>query len=95
MKIQNSKFELGQVVITPAVLGLIETDSNTKSFDQLLTRHSDGDWGIVSTQDALQNDRAIKDGSMTLSAYQINNQTIWIITDAGRKCTTILLPSEY
>jgi len=61
-----------------------------------LARHAAGDWGIVNAEDKRLNDRAVRDRGRLLSAYLIANGTkIWIITEADRSATTILLPDEY
>jgi hypothetical protein len=68
--------------------------------DDLLTylsRHARGDWGVVGKDDARANDWALSDGTRLLSAYLLRDGTtrIWIITEADRSATTVLLPSEY
>jgi hypothetical protein len=69
-------------------------------FGPLLARHGSGDWGDLDDFDARQNNTAVKEGYRILSAYEVttvNGETerIWIITEADRSATTILLPSEY
>jgi hypothetical protein len=55
-----------------------------------------GDWGDVDQEDQAANDHALEDGSRLLSAYTtLKGQRIWIITEADRSATTILLPEEY
>lgn len=65
----------------------------------LLRRHSSGDWGEVCVADARENERALKTGLRVLSVYEVNpcgaSRRVWIITEADRSSTTILLPSEY
>ncbi len=62
----------------------------------LLARHQRGDWGEVSPQDAAENLFAVTHGLRVLSAYTLQNGTrIWILTEADRSATTILLPDEY
>jgi hypothetical protein len=67
----------------------------------LLARHAHGDWGDdLDNFDRRQNDTAVKEGYRILSAYNVptgNGETtrIWIITEADRSVTTVLLPSEY
>jgi hypothetical protein len=87
-------FPLGHVVMTPgaAALGV--------DFGPLLARHAKGDWGELDDFDARQNNTAVKEGYRILSAYEVmmeNGETerVWIITEADRSATTILLPSEY
>lgn len=88
-----ASFPLGQVVATPAALALLERlQENPATF---LARHRQGDWGDVSDDDRKENDRALLAGTRLFSSYQIGDQAIWIITEADRSATTILLPSDY
>ena len=93
-------FELGQIVATPGALAATTNEQRR----YYLTRHSIGDWGYVSREDSDANDRAVQDGSRILSAHPINlgkpcegfvENTLWIITEADRSVTTLLLPDEY
>lgn len=62
----------------------------------MLRRHLRGDWGEVDKSDQRQNEWALKNGARLLSAYKTRLGTdIWIITEADRSVTTILLPEEY
>ena len=62
----------------------------------LLARHVAGDWGDVDAEDRAANERALKDGSRLLSAYELpTGERVWIITEADRSATTLLLPHEY
>ena len=59
-------------------------------------RHMAGDWGDVDEEDKAANDQALTDGSRLLSAYRTAAaKKLWIITEADRSATTILLPEEY
>ena len=54
------------------------------------------DWGEVSEDDAQQNELSLREGFRLLSAYRtVKGQKLWIITEADRSATTILLPDEY
>jgi hypothetical protein len=86
------RFELGRLLATPGVLEAAG-DENLVVY---LSRHARGDWGIVDDADKRANERALADGTRLLSAYRLRDGTkIWIITEADRSATTILLPSEY
>lgn len=90
----NDKFPLGQVVATPAALKAIAAAGQTP--DEFLKRHHAGDWGDVDAHDRAENDRALTQGFRLLSTYRTaTGVTIWIITEADRLATTILLPDEY
>jgi hypothetical protein len=89
-----SKFPLGQVVATPGALAALETVGE----DALtyIRRHAQGDWGAVDADDAKENELSLVQGFRLLSTYALSDGTrIWIITEADRSATTILLPSEY
>jgi len=62
----------------------------------LLKRHVTGDWGDVNEDDRRENGHSLVQGCRLLSAYTLSNGTrLWVITEADRSATTILLPSEY
>lgn len=86
------KFESGRFMATPGTLEAIPT----KELTSALSRHLDGDWGDLSESDARLNDEAITGGGRIFSAYiSSNGVKFWIITEADRSCTTVLLPNEY
>ena len=87
-------FSLGQIVATPGALQAMETAGN--SAREFLVRHALGDWGELCEEDRQSNDEAMADDLRILSAYRLNDGTkIWIITEADRSVTTVLLPEEY
>lgn len=85
--------QLGQVVATPGALNLLQR-ANLNPF-QMLSRHRSGDWGDVPTEDALANEAAAIHGNRVISSYEVAGQRLWIITEADRSATTLLLPEEY
>ena len=59
-------------------------------------RHVHGDWGIVDEEDKMSNNQAVDQGTRILSAYRLpTRDKLWIITEADRSATTLLLPEEY
>jgi hypothetical protein len=82
------------LVATPGALdALTRTGENPLRY---LARHATGDWGDVGADDHAANDRALVDGERLLSAYRLADGTrIWIITEADRSVSTLLLPEEY
>lgn len=71
-------------------------EESNQTASEFLARHQSGDWGIVCREDAKENDFSVKEGFRILSAYKTkNNVKIWIISEADRSSTTILLPSDY
>lgn len=91
-------FELGMVYGTPAVLKHLEAHGLYPN--ALLGAHCHGDYGLVSEHDSKANDQAVVDGSRILSAYLVEGERVWVITDAVneqgvRQSTTLLYPREY
>ena len=89
----NPLFSLGQTVATPNALDLL-AQHNTSCFS-LLARHQSGDWGNLPAEDALSNQQAIECGYRIMSVYPLETGKVWIITEADRSVTTVLLPEEY
>ncbi len=86
-------FPLGQIVATPGALKLLEEGGEDPCL--LLTRHRSGDWGDIDSHDRRENELSLKHGWRILSSYTVGDEKVWIITEADRSYTTILLPSEY
>jgi hypothetical protein len=84
---------LGRVVTTPGALKLL-LEVGGHPFDYL-ARHATGDWGELCAFDRRQNERALREGYRVLSSYDVLAGRVWIITEADRSVTTILLPEEY
>ena len=90
--IPTAKLRLGRLVTTPSLLESVTQEDILTG----IQRHQAGDWGDLSSEDHAANDRALDDGSRILSAYQAANSTrFWILTEADRSITTVLLPSDY
>lgn len=88
------KFQLGTMVATPSALSALENAGQSPL--DLLQRHASGDWGDIDAGDRKENELSLKHGFRLLSAYNLSGGTrLWIITEADRSATTILLPEEY
>jgi len=87
-------FNLGQVLITRGIEAL-ERRLPCDFLGICLSRHQHGDWGRVCQEDKAANDEALREGFRILSVYVFSDIRIWIVTEADRSVTTILLPSEY
>jgi hypothetical protein len=88
------KFPLGQVVSTPGALDALARSSQDAW--EFIGRHVTGDWGELDEHDRHENELSVQKGFRVLSAYHLADGTkIWIITEADRSATTILLPEEY
>jgi hypothetical protein len=88
-------FSPGQVVATPAFLAMAEREGI--DYHPYLERHLSGDWGDVNEGDKRENELSLSFGFRIVSVYRTpdNGTIFWIITEADRSATTILLPSEY
>jgi hypothetical protein len=89
-----SRFTLGQIVATPgAIRSLNESGQSPFEF---LRRHVSGDWGELDDDDKRENELSLREGFRLLSAYRLTTGVkLWIITEADRSVTTLLLPEEY
>ncbi len=84
---------LGKVVATPGALKLLlKAGENPFGY---LARHATGDWGELCGFDRHQNEIALRVGERIFSSYDTPAGKVWIITEADRSVTTILLPEEY
>jgi hypothetical protein len=93
---QNDKtkqlFALGQIVATRAALARL----NPEDILAGLMRHESGDWGDCCPADAAENELSLREGFRLFSVYRDRNAVkFWIITEADRSYTTILLPEDY
>ncbi len=83
---------LGQIVITPNAIDRL----NPHDVCACLRRHVRGDWGDLDPHDVQENELSLREGFRLLSAYTDRSGTkFWIITEADRSATTILLPEDY
>ena len=88
----ESKFPLGQVVSTPAAIEAVDPDD----MRQCLARHVAADWGDACAEDREENETALRCGLRIFSVYRDRNGVkFWIITEADRSSTCILLPEDY
>lgn len=89
--VRDIKFPLGDLHMTPGVQESIPPSEVL----QALRRHANGDWGTLDVEDHRANDDALKEQGRLLSAYFSGGRKFWIITEADRSTTTVLLPEEY
>ena len=89
------RFPLGRIVATPGALRALEEAGQTPA--EFLDRHVEGDWGdAIDDEDKQENEFSVENGLRILSAYTTRSgEKIWIITEADRSLTTLLLPHEY
>ena len=86
------RFPLGHVCITPAAAVAVTPDEVTVA----LVRHGAGDWGDLPSEDVGENETALLRGARVISSYRADSgPTFWVITEADRSVTTVLLPQDY
>jgi hypothetical protein len=94
IEIAKPKFALGQLVATPGALEALADAEQTPI--EFVARHVRGDWGEVCEDDKQANEEALQHGERLLSAYRtVKGVKLWIITEADRSSTCLLLPEEY
>ena len=87
-------FPVGRLLATPGAVRVLYKLQRTPS--EFICRHLQGDWGELDAADIQANQKALVLGKRLLSSYDIgSNQKLWIITEADRSATTLLLPQEY
>jgi hypothetical protein len=91
----SPRFPLGLIAATPGALDLLQNDIELAAM--LVSRHGGGDFGDIDAEDAGLNAEAIRlGGARVMSVYNLLGAgTLWIITEADRSSTTLLLPAEY
>jgi hypothetical protein len=91
-KLPMASFRLGRILSTPNALNHLSQDDVLLG----LQRHQAGDWGDVDDEDRRANDRALINGTRLFSVYHTaSGIKFWIITEANRSSTTLLLPEDY
>jgi hypothetical protein len=85
---------LGRTLATPGALAAFQRSGDVPA--DFLRRHECQDWGNIGDDDWARNDAGLKNGLRIVSSYTLRDgEKIWIITEADRTATTILLPDEY
>lgn len=87
-------FALGQMLATPGALAILKTLQLTAL--PFLLRHVSGDWGDICAEDCQANVDGLRYGNRLMSVYVLStSDRLWVITEADRSTTTLLLPEEY
>jgi hypothetical protein len=90
----TTRFALGRILATPGALRAMEEAGENPL--RLLRPHAHGEFGDLHEDDVRANELAIRQGMRVLSAYVLGtDERVWVITEADRSATTILLPDEY
>jgi len=91
MKYEGQAFEVGRLLSTPGVAAKFKPEDIAKCH----ARHIVGDWGDICEHDRGVNAHALEHGERLMSVYEIDEDSLWVITEADRSVTTYLLPEEY
>ena len=87
-----ARFRLGKIVATPNALSKLSQDDVLRA----IQRHQSGDWGDVDAHDREANDRALIEDTRLFSVYHpAAGPKFWVITEADRSVTTVLMPEDY
>lgn len=89
--IAEAKFPLGQIVITANAKDQLDPID----VEQGLSRHATGDWGEICPEDRTENELSLREGYRLMSVYLSGGKRFWIITEADRSVTTVLMPLDY
>ena len=88
----KTTFSLGRIVATPNAMDAVSRQDMLKA----LARHAAGDWGECSPKDSRENDLSLREGLRLFSVYRTEaGVKFWVITEADRSATTVLLPEDY
>lgn len=91
---RGKRFAPGRIVATPGALKALAAAGDDPL--ALIARHLRGDWGDVDAEDACENHFSVQHGFRVLSSYALaTGERLWVITEADRSATTLLLPEEY
>ena len=87
-------FELGQILATPGALAVLKKAGQQPG--EFLTHHVNREWGDLDEEERKENEYSLEHGFRLLSSYRTNaGDRLWIITEADRSVTTLLVPEEY
>ncbi len=90
-------FPPGQIIATPGALDALAAAGRTPA--EFLDRHAAGDWGDLGDEDRRENVLSLRQGFRLFSSYAYDladpEAKVWIITEADRSSTCLLLPAEY
>lgn len=94
MAVVTRRFRLGRILGTPGALAALERAGQTPH--EFLDLHVQGNWGDIDEEDTRAKEAALRNGERLLSAcWTAMRERLWVITEADRSLTTVLLPEEY
>ena len=88
-------FSLGRIVATPGALDALARAKQAPH--DFLNRHVSGNWGSeLPEEDKAENEYSLQHGFRILSSYTTAaGEKLWLITEADRSSTSLILPEEY
>ncbi len=87
--------QLGRVYVTEGVVVSFPNNDDVNNLAQIITRHQEGDWGDTCNDDKKLNEAALKNGGRIVSKYKYKEEELFVITEADRSLTTMMLTGEY
>lgn len=87
---KKPRYDLGQIITTATARSILTPEEILDG----LNRHAIGDWGNICADDAAINEDALATGGLLFSVYGVGQRRFWIIAEADRSVTTILMPSD-
>lgn len=89
---RRQRFPLGGIVATANAIATLDQSAIRSA----IRRHASGDWGELASHDLAANEAALIHGGRLFSVYRARDGTrFYIITEADRRITTVLLPEDY
>lgn len=85
------RFPLGRLFCTPSALESLTPEG----LDSVVRMHQAGDWGVISLDDMVANEHALREGDRLVSRYDVRGNSFYVITEADRSYTTVMLREEY
>ena len=88
------RFELGRLYLTPGAIEALEDAG--QSPQEFISRHARLERAELCDDDHRENLFSVDKPLRIFSAFKtVRGEKLWVITEADRSATTILLPSEY
>ncbi|HEV2864232.1 MAG TPA: hypothetical protein VGX48_24760 [Pyrinomonadaceae bacterium] len=89
-----ARFPLGRLFLTPGAIESLEDAG--QSPQEFIDRHARLEQGELCDEDHKENLFSVDKPLRIFSAFKtMRGEKLWVITEADRSATTILLPEEY
>ena len=85
--LEQQKFLLGKIVLTPTALQSLSVEEICRAID----RHVCGEWGMVSDADRAENEFALQHGLRVMSVFESKGGVRFLVmSECDRSVTTVL-----